>query len=84
MLIKRINNGDLLPSFYGIAWVDLYRNQAVCLPLGLNALVAVCRSAYHSVRHAGLIVRANPRDAYEQGFRAGRASAHGVGPTEPW
>jgi hypothetical protein len=43
---------------------------------------------YFSIKHAGRIVRSNPRDAYEQGLRDGRAElppyAHHIEPTRPW
>ncbi len=87
MLIKYENNGEMLPRFYGAAWFDWLRNRAVCLPLGLNVLVAVARSVYFSVKHAGRIVMANPRDAYAQGVRVGRASLpppDGAEPPCPW
>lgn len=88
MKIKKITNGELIPRFYGVAWFDWYRSQAVCLPLGLNVLAALGRSLYYSIKHAGRIVMANPRDAYAQGLSDGRAQAEGlragVEPTQPW
>lgn len=87
MLIKYANNGELLPRFYGVAWFDWPTNRAACLPLGLNVLAALVRSAYFSIKHGGRIVMANPRDAYAQGLRAGRASAPAsphIEPLHPW
>lgn len=88
MLVKYANSGSLLPRFYGVAWYDWQTNRAVCLPLVLNVLAAIGRSAYFSIKHAGRIVMENPRDAYAQGLRDGleafdRARA-GVEPTHPW
>ena len=87
MLIKKINQGGLLPRFYGVAWVDWYRDQAICLPLGLNLAAACARNVYYSIKNAGRLVRANPRDAYQQGLRDGRAEASrslDIQPTRPW
>ncbi|WP_306393377.1 hypothetical protein [Telluria beijingensis] len=86
-MLKKITNGDLIPRYYGIAWFSWQTGGAVCLPLGLNVLAALTRAAYFSVKHAGRIVKACPRDAYAQGVRDGRASApqspH-IEPTWPW
>jgi hypothetical protein len=88
MLVKYSKNGELLPRFYGVAWFDWLTNRAVSLPLGINVLVAVGRSAYFSIKHAGRIVMANPRDAYAQGLRDGRATTDcarlDIQPTHPW
>ncbi len=86
-MLKKITNGILIPRFYGVAWFRWQTNEAVCLPLGLNVLAAVLRVFYFSVKHAGRIVQASPRDAYAQGLRDGRAGAppspH-IEPTRPW
>ncbi|WP_305821379.1 hypothetical protein [Massilia brevitalea] len=87
MLIKKIAQGEILPRFYGVAWVDWYRDQAVCLPLGFNLLAACARGLFYSIKNAGRLVRVNPRDAYEQGRRDGRAEASrslDIQPTKPW
>ena len=74
MLIKRISQGDMIPRFYGVAWRDYYRNQAVCLPIGLNLIAALVRMVYHRIQYPGDIVVSDPHDAYHQGYKAGRAS----------
>lgn len=88
MRLKKITNGDLIPPYYGVAWFDWYRNQAVCLPIGLNVLAALGRTVYFSIKHAGRLVMANPRDAYAQGLRDGFAQFEreraGVQPQAPW
>ena len=71
-MIKRIGEGSMLPAWYGVAWRDLYSNQAVCLPIGLNLVAALCRNAYYTIKFAGRAVASNPRDAYAQGLRDGR------------
>lgn len=87
MLIKTVRQNEIIPRFYGVAWIDYYRDQAVCLPLGVNLLAALVRILYFNIRHPRLLVTTDPRAAYQQGFRAGRASVAwhgGVEPTEPW
>lgn len=87
MLMKHVSNGELLPRFYGVAWFDWRGDHAVCLPLGLNVLAALGRTVYFSIKHAGKTVMANPRDAYAQGLRVGRADAHprvDIQPAQPW
>jgi hypothetical protein len=72
-MIKRIRQGDLLPLYYGTAWIEHQNYEVVCLPLGINVIAAVARSLYFSIRFAHLMVYSNPRDAYMQGVRDGRA-----------
>lgn len=86
-MLKKITNGQLIPRFYGVAWFRWQAGEAVCLPLGLNVLAALARTAYFSVKHAGRIVHASPRDAYAQGLRDGRLSvSHSphIEPARPW
>ena len=87
-MLKKITNGEIIPRFYGVAWSRWQTGEAVCLPLGLNVLAALTRTLYFSIKHAGRIVRSNPRDAYEQGLRDGRAElppyAQHIEPTRPW
>jgi hypothetical protein len=88
MLRKIVRPGEMIPRFYGAAWYDWLSDHAVCMPLGLNVLAAVGRTAYFTIKHAGRMVQSSPRDAYEQGFRAGRASVQAdraaVEPRNPW
>lgn len=81
-MIKKITNGTLIPRFYGVAWFRWQTSEAVCLPLGLNVLAALLRVLYFSVKHAGRIVQASPRDAYAQGLRDGRGD-RADGPPSP-
>ena len=86
-MIKKITNGEIIPRFYGVAWFRWQTGEAVCPPLGLNVLCALTRTVYFSIKHAGCIVRSNPRDAYAQGVRDGRAMASQsphIEPRHPW
>jgi hypothetical protein len=68
-MAKRINPGALLPRFYGIAWRDYATDQAVCLPVPLNAIGAMLRSCWITLRSGWRAVQMNPRDAFLQGQR---------------
>jgi len=87
-MLKKITSGHLILRFYGIAWFRWHTGEAVCLPLGLNVLAALVRVIYFNVKHAGSIVMASPRDAYEQGLCDGRASVpqppQHIEPHRPW
>ena len=86
-MLKKIANGEIIPRFYGVAWSRWQTGEAVCLPLGLNVLAALMRAAYYSIKLAGRVVQACPRDAYAQGLRDGRADASRsprIEPTQTW
>lgn len=76
-IAKTITEGQLLPAWYGIAWRDFYRNTAVCYPVPLNLIAAVGRAAGMFAKHGARTVHSDPRAAYDQGFKAGRASVGG-------
>lgn len=71
-LVKHVRQGELLPAFYGVAWVDFVSHTAVCLPVGLNILAAVIRATYTWARYGYRAMHTNPRDAYWQGYRDGK------------
>jgi len=75
---KTVNPGELLPAWYGVAWIDYMRNQAVCYPVPLNLLAALVRCVYMFAKHGARWLSHDPRGAYHPGFEAGRASAHAV------
>jgi hypothetical protein len=86
-MLKKITNGEIIPRYYGVAWSRWQTGEAVCLPLGLNVLAALLRAAYFSIKHAGRIIQACPREAYAQGLRDGRASvpeSPHIEPSQPW
>jgi hypothetical protein len=72
MIAKRIKEGEIIPAWYGVAWVDLPLYETICLPLGLNLLASIARNAYIAVRHGWRSCPISPRDAYNQGLRDGR------------
>ena len=41
-LIKMVRNGVIIPPWYGVAYVSLDKDQAVCLPIPLNIVVGLC------------------------------------------
>jgi len=75
-LIRRIDDGQMLPALYGVAWRtnDWQTRSTVCLPVPLNLLARVLRDFWLYLRYPGE-VPVNPRAAFAEGYRAGR-SAH--------
>lgn len=71
---KLIDQGTIIPAWYGIAWIEWQSNRAVCYPIGLNAIIALARNIYGTIRYAGKPVEMSPRAAYLQGFRDGKKS----------
>lgn len=74
-LMKPLEEGDLLPKGYGIAYRRWDRMIAVCYPFPLNWLVGLavrawrgsyCRSVPFSKRASALL-----KIEYDRGFRAG-------------
>lgn len=58
----------MIPRWYGVAWDEWHRREVVCLPLGVNLVAQILRSAYCSIKHGNRAMRANPRAAYDQGY----------------
>jgi hypothetical protein len=72
-ILKTINQGEMLPRFYGLAWVEWHRDGAVCAPVPLNWVIAVARAIWVFATQGTRAISWNPRDAYRQGIRDGRA-----------
>lgn len=72
-IIKRINEGEIIPIGYGIAWYEWQKHSAVCLPLGFNVIASAVRAAYFALRGNWNVLKANPLDTYHQGVKVGRA-----------
>jgi len=49
-MLKRIDEGALLPRGYGLAYFDMVTCRAVLAPLGLNLLIRWVRHAYIAIR----------------------------------
>lgn len=73
-IIKRVSEGEILPPFYGVAWVDWLSNSAMCMPVPLNLVAQVLREVWFACKGGWQEVPRNPRAAYAQGFKDGRAS----------
>lgn len=82
-IVKRINEGQMLPAFYGIAWYEDYRREAVCLPIPLNLVATIGREIWFALRGGFRATHLNPRAAYAQGFRDGRESVPATQSAEP-
>lgn len=69
LMSKRINEGDMLPPFFGIAYWDYVSDTGVCYVVPLNLIVRFLRNIWIFVRTGGYSIRMNPRDAFYQGIR---------------
>ena len=68
-LSKFCNEGEILPTGYGVAWHDWQCNRAVCYPIPLNVVVGIARAFYFWLRYD---YRKSPifgAEAYYQGYR---------------
>ncbi len=74
-IVKEIHRGQIIPAFYGIAWMEYTVDRYVCLPIPLNIIAAISRSVYIWLRHGYKPIAIDPRDAYNQGIKFGRNSS---------
>ena len=81
-IIKHIADYEIIPNWYGVAWVDWMSNRRVCMPVPLNMVAGLARACYVFICVGYLTVPANPRDAYMQGLREGKRKARGVNETD--
>lgn len=73
---KEICHGDVIPAWYGVAWIAVMRDVAVCYPIPLNLIAAALRGLWIWAMHGYRAVPIDPRAAYAQGFADGRRSAN--------
>jgi hypothetical protein len=66
-LIKTAREGECLPPWYGVVYIEWYRQERVCLPVPLNVIARIGRSIWIFLVHGSDEIRVNPRDAYHQG-----------------
>jgi hypothetical protein len=71
-IAKEVQQGSVIPAWYGIAWTRFESNTAICYPMPFNLLVATTRAIVVWMRYGYRIVPYNARDAYAQGVRDGK------------
>lgn len=71
--VQKVACGERMPACYGLAWQDWRRDLSVAMPVPFNVLARVARDAWIYLSAPGEVA-VNPRAAYMEGFRAGRAS----------
>lgn len=69
--LVRLQEGELIPPFHGVAWVEFMSNRAVCLPIPLNVVAGSLRSIWFWLRGGWRPVPVNPRDAFREGYVIG-------------
>lgn len=73
-IIRHVRRGEMVPPWYGVAWIDWQTDVAAALPVPLNWVVALARKAWGFVRFGSVAVARDPRDAYRQGVEAGKSA----------
>ncbi|HEX8885956.1 MAG TPA: hypothetical protein VF797_15820 [Noviherbaspirillum sp.] len=69
-ILKRIGQGEMLPPFYGVAWVDFMSRMTICLPVPLNVIAALLRTLWLFLKHGWRAIPVDPRAAYDAGMKA--------------
>lgn len=62
-----VREGEMLPPWYGVAWVDFRSGSAVCMPVPCNLIAGLVRAAWAFLRIGHHPVYRSPRAAYLQG-----------------
>lgn len=43
-ITREVRQGEIIPAWYGVAWVRFDRDVTVCLPMPLNLIAAAARA----------------------------------------
>lgn len=68
-LVRRVREDEIIPALYGVAWQDWRARTVVVMPIPVNVVAGLLRSAWIFLRWGWRAVPACPRDAYAQGRR---------------
>jgi hypothetical protein len=71
-LVRECREGQVMPPYWGVAWCQFDQGVAYLMPVPLNVVAAVGRSAYDFLRHGHQRITASPRSAWRQGLLEGR------------
>lgn len=74
MLIKRIHRGCVIPRFYGPYRYEIVTGDMLCMPMPFCFIVGLLQAFLSALKWSYREVISDPRDAYEQGYQAGKAS----------
>lgn len=72
LFIRKIGQGMVIPPWFGVAWVEEYARLTVCMPIPLNVLAHLLRGIWLWLRFGYMPVACSPREAFAQGFAAGK------------
>lgn len=72
-IAKEVRQCEIIPAWYGVAWLRWDAGIAVCYPMPLNLILAAARAVLIWMRHGYRAIPCNARDAYAQGLREGKA-----------
>lgn len=73
---KIVQEGEIIPKFYGMAYWDYMRRIGICYPLGINWIVWLCREIYFRVM---VVPLGKQGEMYRQGFKDGEQSGYRLG-----
>lgn len=79
-LVKRVSEMEMMPRGYAVAWWLEHERRALCLPIGVHAIVSWLRARWISLKvwhDASLVER-----AYMRGYRAGQSGGAEAGRRE--
>lgn len=68
-LVRSVESSRLMPRGYGLAWVHMYADRAVFLPVPFNLIAAAARQLWFWIKRGGRNCAVTPREAYEDGYR---------------
>jgi len=73
-MIKKIKRGQMIPKFYGPIRRDIITDETIVMPMPFNIIAGMFIAITSSLRWFYIDICSNPRDAYEQGYNAGKAA----------
>lgn len=71
-LIRRLDRGELIPRFYGVAYCDMVSQRATVAPVPLNIIIHLVVNLWAFLRWGYMPISDNPRLAFDQGYRKGK------------
>lgn len=71
-IVRRVSMGEMVPRFYGVAWIEYRSHNAICLPVPLNLPAALLRRFWLFLCFSPVRSSFDSQgEAYAAGFRDG-------------
>ena len=71
MLIRKVQPGERIPAWYGLAWFDWVNDDAVVVPLPLVLPILLGRHFWAALRTCNRDIARDPRSAFLDGVEHG-------------